>query len=75
MMNDKIIKMVSSTTCFTNDYFFENVLKEGTEDMNSYPVNVQSINIEWMISTQYGKEFLLQILSTENSNIYKIESL
>lgn len=75
MMSDKIIKMVSSTTCFTNDYFFENVLKEGTEDMNSYPVNVQSINIEWMISTQYGKEFLLQILSTENSNIYKIESL
>ena len=40
MMNDRIIKMVSSTTCFTNDYFFENVLKEGTEDMNSYPVNV-----------------------------------
>jgi len=75
MMSDKIIKMVSSTTCFTNDYFFENVLKEGTEDMNSYPVNVQSINIEWMISTQYGKDFLLQILSTENSNIYKIESL
>lgn len=42
MMNEKIIKMVSSTTCFTNDYFFENVLKEGTdeEDVNSFPVNV-----------------------------------
>ena len=74
-MNERIIKMVSSTTCFTNDYFFENVLKEGTEDMNSYPVSVQSINIEWMISTNYGKEFLLQILASENTDIYKIESL
>lgn len=41
----------------------------------SYPVQVQALQSDWIIKTEDGKNFLQQILYSENMDLFKIPSL
>ena len=76
--DDKIVRMIGSKTCYTNEDFFKESMKESDETgegYSCYPVQVQSLKIDWIINTQHGKEFLEEIRMSENTDIFRITSL
>jgi hypothetical protein len=41
----------------------------------NYPVEIKAMKIRWFILSQYGNEFLSEILNNENLDLYNIPTL
>jgi len=42
---------------------------------NSYPVKIVGLEIGWLINDDWGKKFLASVLSSENLDLYEIDSI
>jgi hypothetical protein len=47
----------------------------GNRHYNSYPVKVVGLEIGWLINDDWGTKFLQSILSSENLDLYEIDSI
>lgn len=70
------VGIAQSSTRFADDYFFENEMgeaKEGGKTL-SYPVNVVALKTYWLVKLEDGKNFLTQVLQSNNMDLFKITS-
>ena len=76
-LNDNIIAIASSQTTFIDDKFYNSSFGERLNDdsYNSYPVEIVSLSINWIVSTPEGKNFLQAIHESERLDFYEIRSL
>jgi len=49
--------------------------KDKHSGYKNYPVEVKAMKIRWFILSQYGNEFLAEILNNENLELYNIPTL
>ena len=40
-----------------------------------YPIQINMMNLDWIVETEQGKKFLLNLLSSENLRIYETQSI
>ena len=76
-INDSLIAMAPSNTAYVDDDFYRNRFGEDVTDPTNkaFPVNVVSLRIGWIISTNEGKQFLQAILQSERLDYYEIKAL
>ena len=76
-LNDTIVAMASCKTAFIDEEFYQSQFNEDKKNENykAFPVNVVIVKIDWIISTNEGKRFLLAIHQSERLDFYKIKSL
>ena len=73
--NTSIVKLAQSSAIYIDQKYFADKMDDNPNNFHSYPVNVMAIKVGWLINTPQGKEFLKEILRSNNMDIYKIESL
>ena len=73
-MNDSIVALATSNTAYIDDDFYKEKFGENLKDeqKKAFPVNIVSMKINWIISTQEGKDFLWAILQSERLEYYEI---
>ena len=76
-MNDSIVALATSNTAYIDDDFYKEKFGENLKDeqKKAFPVNIVSMKINWIISTQEGKDFLWAILQSERLEYYEIQAL
>lgn len=77
--DDQFVSMAYTSFSFTDRKFYAKMMNEVSLDQDaqytSYPVQVQALQSDWIIKTEDGKNFLQQILYSENMDLFKIPSL
>lgn len=75
--NDSIVAIESSPTLYVDDIFYREKFKEDKENpkFKAYPVEVIALKIDWIVSTQQGKEFLQALNQSENLDFFEITTL
>lgn len=77
--DDQFVSMAYTSFSFTDKKFYAKMMNEVSLDQDaqytSYPVQVQALESDWIIKTEDGKNFLQQILYSENMDLFKIPSL
>jgi len=77
--NRDYVKMNVSKTLYVDDNWFAKHMGEDSEGIHgkvkNYPVEVRAMKIRWFILSQYGEEFLKELLNNENLELYNIPTL
>ena len=75
--SDLIVKMCSTQCIYVDDLFYSKNMgeKKNKDGYKSYPVNVFAFRIGWIIRTDEGKDFLNEVLSSENLEYFKLQSM
>ena len=55
--------------------YFSDKMDDSAKNLHSYPVNVVSVQIGWLINEPEGKIFLKQILFSDGLDIYQNDSI
>ena len=66
---------VSKSLYVDGTWFNKNMGEEKTLGNKNYPIEMKAMKIRWFILSQYGNEFLLEILNNENLELYNIPTL
>ena len=77
--NRDYVKMNVSKTLYVDDNWFAKHMGEDSLGIHgkvkNYPVEVRAMKIRWFILSQYGEEFLKELLNNENLELYNIPTL
>lgn len=83
--SDDIVSMGVNNSSIIDDFFFYNKLGEHQlphdrlhkfdSNLQSYQVKCSMIRIDWIIKTKGGKQFLFNLLNSENNAVYENEMI
>jgi len=73
---DKIVAIGDAQSSYIDEDYFKKKMGENLEDerFKSYPVKVVALRMQWILQEE-GEEFLLNILRSENLDIYAIPAI
>ena len=70
--------MNCSQVNYVDDRYYREKFKEIQDisvDASTYPVFLVSLRVGWMLQTEYGKEYLNEILHSEDLEFYRVKTI
>ena len=79
-MSKSIISLSDSPTRYVDNLWFKNYMGDKSDqqqekNLDITPVNVKGMNIRWFIREKHGKEFLQEILNSDDLSLFKIVTI